>query len=145
MLSKLDIELYKILDSEVDKDLSFGCYVYLNWNRDYPEVGKICRIWDDTRFKHSWNKSYIKFDSIKEWFEIDKILGHYPTTNEVLRYIMSNWNMRYWYQDEYYKWILVFIDIWGRWEKFKLNIKTPIQKQTDEEKQNLIDFLKLIK
>lgn len=140
MLSKLDIELYKILDSEIPKDLSFGCWVKQSWI--------ICKYLSEITTNWGWAKmmesvtEYCLYDNIENEYiqcrNIDKILGHYPTTNEVLRYVNHKKVLKFsLFEDYIYIMCRSAID-------YRLYL-TPIQKQTDEEKRELIDFLKLIK
>ncbi len=113
MLDKLDLELFEILDSEIDKTLSFGSWIKIDW----------------------WVLE--RYDRTFEWYTVDKIIWHYPTTNEVLRYINHRLILKFNLFEDY---IYIF---YRKGIEYRLYLK-PIQKYSDEQKEELITFLNLI-
>jgi hypothetical protein len=136
MLNKLDLELFQILESEIDKTLNKWCFYKRNWN--------ICEI----------DNGDIKNESISIWLHFQafmnnvKIIWHYPTTNTVLRYIKNDTNIWYpkmiasWWNNENIE--LLFHRGTTPYDShhMKLDITKEIKKYTNEQKQELINFLK---
>lgn len=154
MLNKLDLKLFELLDSEVNKELSFGCYC---------KIGSFHRISSNDRY-HEWFeivRDYYKdcgsllFLDYEIWLEKNiewhkallddiTILWHFPTTNEILRYVWDKWNCSQDYKN-YCEFYWEFIGIIYEWQTFQLDITKPIQQHTDKQKEELIDFLTLLK
>jgi len=140
-MNKLDLELFEILDNEIDKTLRKGVFIG-NPRQDYKYlyefIRKGTRHWENTIHHHFqwWRYEFILW----EWKEI-KVFWYYPTTNEILRYVHKK---TWWAQISLFKQVIFIHEIKGD-NKFTLDITKPIQQQTDKQKQELIDFLKLIK
>lgn len=138
MIKELDLKLFKILDSEIDKTLSFGCY-FKWWHTIEPCIVnyKINNQITDC----DWDWYDIKRQEWLNRFQLEKIIWHYPTINEVLKYIpykkLSKFN-----KFEDYIYIQIWID--NKFKDIRLYLK-PIQNYTDEQKQELINFLTNIK
>ncbi len=121
MLNKLDLELFKILDSEIDKTLSFGCW-YEYERHNMIKLTKYYNIVDI-------------YDGLED--KPTKILWHYPTTNEVLRYCFKKGYIMSYDSDR--KSLLLYNNI--NENIVVINIVKPIQYQNDLIKQELILFL----
>lgn len=132
MLTELDTSLFTILDSEVDKTLSEWCFIEYNW-----KIEKIVSEYD-------WYYTTPTFFANADSDYIDKyckIYWHYPTTNTILRYI-DNFN---WWVEYIQQWFLKISKAWyneEQYEYFDLDITKEIKDYTDEQKQELINFLK---
>lgn len=161
MLNKLDLELFKLLDSEINKELTIWCYVkvLLYWKRT-PRYNKLkniipCWYWknkfdiyllNDTYWEYSINYSsrdkgnfseHLWYDNIKlkEKYNTFTFMWHYPTTNTVLRYIQTKLKNKQWLE------IHFFID-WIFIDGYQLDITKEIKDYTNEQKKELINFLR---
>ena len=139
MLNKLDLELFEILDSKVDKTLSEGCFF-----RIFDKIKMVFKV--EKRNKQigirefeDYNVFMFEFaNKITELVNIEDLsIWHYPTTNTVLRYIFKKY-----YIDFFDEKIISFKN--EEWKIFNLDITREIQDYTNEQKQELINFLKNI-
>jgi len=135
-MNKLDLELFEILDSEINKKLEYWAYCELEDNIiiKYIDIDNSFFEHRDYEYTILWTWAY------NEWIErveINKILWHYPTTNTVLRYIQTKLKNKEWLEIHFFiEWI--FID----W--YELYITKEIIDYTDKQKQELINFLKTL-
>ena len=136
-MNKLDLELFDILNSEIDKTLSFWCVITENYEwKDYMyTIVEICN--NNEKYYYIRHMDWVwNFNKTKT-----EIIWHYPTCSTVLRYCLNNkcgisdydsWT-DYWY-----------IEIDNRKTKIILDITKEIINYTDEQKQELINFLKTL-
>ena len=136
MSNKLDLELFETLDNEIDKTLNFWLMFIWHHTEWFEFLSHTINRWLVTIDWDVYNLKWKKEDR----FVVDKIFWHYPTTNEVLRYCRIKWkdNISFWI---YPKEIVIKIKNTKIWKMLYLDITKPIQQQTDEQKQKLIDFL----
>lgn len=158
MLNKLDLELFKILDSEIDKTLSEWCYI--------NDESWLFKIWDNANIKISSENrftyitlltknvpkvKYLEIQNPNNYFEnipnpTFDILWHYSTTNTLLRYLENNDFKVDWP----YGWMIILKrkHINEGWiiliKTFEFDITKEIKEWSDEKKQELINFLKSI-
>lgn len=160
MLNKIDLQLFTILDSEIDKTLSYWCYISIKlyWKSKlrYNQIKSIfpCWYWKnkvDIYMIHNpyweyeinyssrdkWNFiDYLWYDNIrlKEKYNTFTFIWHYPTTNTILRFIQEKLRNKTWLEIHFFQeWI--FID------GYVLDITKEIKDYTDIQKQELINFL----
>ena len=130
MLKEIDLKLFEILDSEVDKSFNKWCIYISDFTKIYREIHKWEVIKDNG------------FNYYKEWwdlFKIDKIIWHYPTSNTILRYVNKKKpNFSIVYNNQKLKVIDNYV-------VFKLDTTKEIIDYTDEQKQELYDFIKTLK
>ena len=164
-LTKNDLKLFKILDKEIDKTLSFGCHLrcwwiitwnywdWYFWRYDFKEINKEDYFDDELYDQDDW------------YFISSEVLWHYPTTNEVLRYLYNMYNykngkslmsdtekdrihlktFRKCIEKTTRNWKL--IEEKERMENlshFLLDITKPMQNYSEQQKEELITFLETI-
>ena len=164
MLNKLDLELFTILDSEINKTLDES-YIETNFLHEcHPalfnpkwENKTINIIWKIIKYEQimstnsfwtitnivvyndiMWIDKYIDIDNI-EWSY--RIIWHYPNTNTILRYCNKKW-----YDDlhiTHYRDALWITTTNNEWH-YELDITKEIKNYSDEQKQELINFLKTL-
>lgn len=160
MLNKLDLKLFEILDEEVDKEVTNWCFLKIQRSNSLGEplskIPDIVKVFYLDIYNTIFCKNKINWElnertntcwQIRSNF-ITKIIWHYPTHADVLRHIVKKWNGRYWYEDDELIFFIYIIDKWGQWKDkrfFKLDITKPIEQYTDKQKEELIEFLELIK
>ena len=130
---EIDLKLFEILDSEIDKTLSEWVIIKV-----YKSFYKIVEDDDFYFIDYKWEVKYIS--NSFDWENSDYIiLWHYPTTNTVLRYLGKYWHFmiddRWWIFDK--SWNSDCPDD----RVFRLDITKEIKDYTDEQKQELYDFL----
>ena len=132
MLKEIDLKLFEVLDSEIDKSLNSGniwCICeYSSFDED---------VWEDVVY----DVDYFENEDLDKKNYRSKIIWRYPTTNTVLRYL--------------HKKELSKITLWGgiiyidtNIEKFRwhsLDITKEIIDYTNEKKQELYDLLLKLK
>jgi len=133
-LTDNDKRLFEILDWEIDKSLSFGCYL-------------------DADFTDCWCEENIQIDIAISWFwtrwiqclnnwntDNHTILWHYPTHADVLRYCKKTEYNYPELEDSFIR-----ISSVSDFEWFELDLTKTIQNYSEEQKQELINFLETIK
>lgn len=140
MLNQLDISLYEILDSVIDKSLTMNCYLNNPNNGDLWDSSVkmfIREQWDYIYTRGAFGEEQVQ---TKDFFRTTwNTLGHYPSSNEILRYCQNS---------KHYiginladkKWYLP-LACTCHWLWFLLDLKTPLQFQSDTQKKGLIEFL----
>ena len=137
MLKEIDLKLFEILDSEIDKTLQFWCYIKM------LEYSKIFWLESDY-WRYICVDQHFLYQDNPEWslFYPDKwsdyiILWHYPTTNAILRYCHQKNILLNNHKD--YNVLCIYNIDWYYFDTTKEIIDF-----TDEQKQELYDFLKTI-
>ena len=147
ILSKLDLQMYKIFDEYVDTELKFGC-LFKYWDEWRNDELIFCAIYDD--FWGTKTLSYLSpnrdmsheitnFNYDMIWEEIDILWQIHLWT--ILQWLWAKNSVRM----KYYIWLWtekVYIVLKENdMIKFELNTTTPPLERTDEQKQEFIDFV----
>lgn len=145
-MNALDLQLFEILDEEIDKTLSFGSYYELDQENWIQIID-----WSEEFSYSNWYWPYwVRIKDLDNWiWIISEILWHYSTTNEVLRYwykIVWGYLINEIIAETLIESKNIYFELsWNKKLIFNLDITKPIQQYSDKQKQELIDFLLLIK
>jgi hypothetical protein len=151
MLNELELELFKILDSELNKKLLKWCYindeswVYIIWDENCTH-----KLGDRyiTIYEHKIPKvKYLKIQNPNDYSQYIPnptfdILWHYPTTNNILMYCINKASL--WFHNNNWVNTCIYFDIKQEPYLYRLDITKEIINYTDEQKQELYDFLKTL-
>jgi len=155
MLTKNDLELYRILDSEIDKTLSEWCCCIFNTDYNhtytmyinYTKWSIIKLIHKDVKYDHIFTSDIIRWTIHfrNDIFQYLDILWHYPTTNTILRYARAKKIELSVYQHNRFHLVFDYFDKDSKcWDNYELDITKEIKDYTEEQKEKLILFLKSI-
>ena len=149
MLKEIDLKLFEILDSEIDKTLSEWCYIndeswlFKIWDNAYVKISSENKFTYITLLTGDVPKvKYLEIQNPNNYFEninnpTFDILWHYPTTNTILRYCHQKNILLNNHKD--YNVLCIYNIDWYYFDTTKEIIDF-----TDEQKQELYDFLKTI-